>query len=156
MKIMIEICRKKHMKTIQLTDLSRQTCINGTIDMDFKYLYTITNGLSSWYSKFGFQPIDKNNREIFDYNYNKIKTYSTKDLDIVALFNDSIDIDKYQNNITTDIISIFNQMKDDKLLDTLRFLYRNINYCEIMSMVYMKIFYKLGLKQRLIMMKILK
>lgn len=159
MKIMIEICKKKHVTTIQLTDLSRQTCINGTIDMDFKYLYTITHGLSSWYSKFGFQPIDNKDKEVFDYNYNKMKTYLTKDLDIIELFDNSVDIDKHQNDITTDIISIFNQRKDDKLSNTLRFLYRNKKYCRLMSLVYMKIFYKLGLKQfkqRLIMIKRLK
>lgn len=64
----------KHIKKIELSDISKKSCYD--IGIRLLYLRTITNGIP-YYAKFGFRPKFNNDYDIFKHNRNNFKLNKT-------------------------------------------------------------------------------
>ena len=144
-RIMVQICEKEKVKRIELTDNSYVTCDGGGT-MQLKYLHTLTQGVP-WYYKFGFVPIDDKNKEIMEYNYNKMRNYVTNELNIKDILKNSVNIRVEEIPKAREIIRIFDDNRNEKLYDTIQKVTKNSRYCNVFSKIFEEVYCGLKLKK---------
>lgn len=155
-QVMIYMSINKGMKKINLTDNSFLQCFNEKIPLI--YSRTITKG-RPFYTKYGFLPINHNNKDNYDYYKNELQIYN----DNKKLFNDKptlsknkfIDLLFFKKFDKKNDIKMLNYI-NDKLIPRLSnnnlvndFIDKIINdkleeSCELLYGIIMNVYYKCG------------
>ena len=143
MQIMIDICRKKKLNKIELSDNSNITC--GKNKLQLYFLKTITQG-HPHYWKYGFRPYDDVDKTIIKENYSKFKgdpTISCEELKKIIkgkgkkeMIDDIVkNVNKFNKNISIkNFIGSFTKDLND------------IDKCDFINNIYIDLFHKAGYK----------
>ncbi len=157
MNIIIQFAKDRKFKSIRLEDRSIFNCLDSENKMkyDLKNVHILTHGVPFYY-KFGFKFTEADQHKIIKKNYNKIKNLKTKDLNIDTLINiirqktnefkqihkpDTVNF----NDLTISNIKILYDVYYE--LEICRFFSKFSRYfCELMSLIWKKLFEVLNLE----------
>jgi hypothetical protein len=157
MKIIIKIAKEKGFKQIRLEDKSMFNCLDSKNKLKYslKNVHILTHGYP-WYYKYGFKFIDKDYHKAVKFNYNTIIKLKTKDIifdKFIKLIEKKITNSKeiyindsiiFNDIIIDDIKLIYNNHSDDNICKF--FDEFTHEHCELMTLIYEKLFKTLGLK----------
>jgi len=148
-KNIIDIAKQLNINHIELSDNSYYRCIDKLNNKSYSYKLdlanTLTNGIPYYY-KYKFKYQNKRDHNAVKMNYNKLKNMQTKDLDRNIIFSsideqiqDKSDIEKIKKEIDL----LYKKYKESNV----KKLFYEIKYkmCNIFSLIYDSIFFKLGL-----------
>ncbi len=145
MEIIIKVCKEFNINEITLTDNSYILCKNNAnARINLIYSKMMLDG-ESWYGKFGFEPVDEFDKNIYmenQENYKKNKL--TKEIKKEYFTKDIIDKEKNKNNIK-EIEKKYDEMREEKLSVFVGWI--SENYCSIYSEIYEYIYKKSGYKK---------
>ncbi len=141
MKIMIELCVKKNIKNIKLTDNSKIDCKGLNDKFELIIFRTMTHG-EPYYIKFGFLPETEKNIKIYENNKKLFKTLIFDRDKIITILNNNID--NINNNDTKFIIKQIKQSKLYKLQHFVKYIYDH--YPIILHDIYMELYNISGYK----------
>lgn len=148
--IVIDICKKFNLSEITLLDESYINCKNNkNRDCRINLLISkmIIDGVS-WYGKFGFEPVDLYDKNIYKHNQKIYKKVLTKHITKEQLIKKISDFDKEKNNNDiNNILKKYDEMKEQKLSNFM--LWLSYNYCYIYCQIYEYIYEKVGYKKYL-------
>jgi hypothetical protein len=157
LKLIINFAREQGFKKIILSDQSLFNCKDNEygVRYEIKYLHTLTHGYS-WYSKYGFKFIGKEEQEIFIHNKTILDKIKTKDypLDILIRIIMRKIVDSKIHSIMSNynyldsinnIINIYDQLAEKQFYEFMKIITKN--YCFIVSFIYKQIYDSLNLKE---------
>lgn len=140
MEIVIKICIKLNLNKLSLTDNSYITCkSNFNKRINLVYSKMIIDG-TTWYSKFGFEPIEEVDKYIYIQNQKKHNETLTKNVKL-KYFTNKIQDKQIINNISEK----YKEMYDKKLSFFMKWI--SEEYCNIYSDIYEYIYEKAGYKK---------
>ena len=151
MKIIIKYAKDNGFKNIELEDRSYFSCLDSDHNLKYslKNVHILTDGYP-WYYKYGFKFYYKNDRDDCDNNYTKLmklKTHNMKFNNFIELINkqienyfelDKINSIKIDDKIISDIKKIYDKYNNENVC--LFFKECTLNYCDIMCLIYLKLF----------------
>jgi len=146
LEIVIKICEKLEIKEIQLLDSSHISCKN----INNKY-FSINLSKSTmllegdtWYGKFGFQPNNKEDKEIYFANKNNFTKCITNMISIDKIIKRIPNKNNFINEIN-EIKQKYLELYNKKLNIFMYWISRK--YCEIYSYIYEYVYKKVGYKE---------
>ena len=157
MKIIIKIAKERGFKQIRLEDKSMFNCLDSKnrLKYSLKNVHILTHGYP-WYYKYGFKFIDKDDHRYVKINYNTIRKLKTR----YIIFNQFIKLIKkrivnskeiyindpiiFNDIIINDILEIYKRYQNNNIC--LFFNEFTHKYCDLMSLIYEKLFDHLKLK----------
>lgn len=145
-EIVIKICEKLEMKEIQLLDNSHISCKN----INNKYFSIILSKSTmllegdTWYCKFGFEPNNKEDKEIYFINKNNFTKCITKMISIDKIIKKIPNKNNFINEIN-EIKQKYNELYNKKLNIFMYWISRR--HCEIYSYIYEYVYKKAGYKE---------
>ena len=130
--IVIDICKKFNVSEITLLDESYINCKNNK-DRDCRINLLISKMIIdgvSWYGKFGFEPVDLYDKNIYKHNQLINKMIFTKNITKEQLIKKISDFDKEKNFYDINkILKKYDEMKEQRLSNFM--LWFSHNYCYI-------------------------
>ena len=151
MKIIIKYAKDNGFKNIELEDRSYFSCLDSENNLKYslKNVHILTDGYP-WYYKYGFKFYYGYNKIDCDNNYKrlmKLKTHNMQFKNFINLINkqisnyselDNINKIKFDEKIISNIKKIYDKYENDNIC--LFFKEFTLNYCNIMCLIYEKLF----------------
>jgi len=144
MEVMIHICQKAGIEKIVLTDNSGFTCSNGD-RIEFITGRTLTHGFP-YYTKFGFLPKHKGDRQVMKKNRQIMGHKKTSDVNLKKIIRKVFpDLgQKMRLKIKEKLYPYLEKHSNDPLCKTLYYIMDQ--YCNLFHHIYMKVYQKLHLE----------
>jgi hypothetical protein len=157
MKIIIKIAKERGFKNIKLEDKSTFNCLDSTNKLKYslKNVHILTRGYP-WYYKYGFKFMDKDTHNDVIDNNTKIMNMKTSDIifdKFIKFIKKSIDssIEIYKDtpiNFNQYVIDDIKQIYENNQNNNISMFFNEftLKHCDLMSLIYIRLFDHLKLK----------